>query len=91
MISEVFGYAANRVIGGAVDDAARKASWIGVAAFMLAIGVVFSLVVLFWLLDNRYSATTAGMVIAGGCFLLGAVCLMMPRVLDRLEAQVSPV
>lgn len=95
MLGEMIRYAASRAMGGAVDSAARHASWGAAAIFLLGIGTIVSLVVAFWLLDARYSATAAGSTIAAVCFVVGFICLMMPRLLDWLEtkakAQTDPV
>lgn len=85
MIGNLVRYAASRATQGAVDNVTRKASWGGIAVFLLVAGMTFSLIVAFWFLNGRYDAITAGSIIAGGCFVIGLVCLMMPRVLDRLE------
>lgn len=87
MLGEIIRYAANRAVNGAVDSAARHASWTAAAIFLLGIGTVFSLIVAFWLLDARYSATAAGVIIAGMCFVVGSICLVMPRLLNSLEAK----
>ena len=87
MFGAMIRYAANRAMGGAVDSAARHASWGAAAIFLIGVGTVFSLIVAFWLLDARYSATAAGITIAAVCFLVGTICLMMPRFLNWLEAK----
>ena len=87
MIGELIRYAANRAMGGVVDSAARHASWGAAAIFLIGVGAIFSLIVAFWLLDARYSATVAGTAIAALCFVFGAICLMMPRLLDWLETK----
>lgn len=87
MLGQIFLYAANRAVGGAVDSAARKASWGGVAIFLLAVGTIFGLIVLFWVLDYYYGSMIAGTMIFVGCFVVGLICLMMPKLLDRIEAK----
>lgn len=87
MLGDMVLYAANRAMGGAVDSAARKASWGGVAIFLLGVGTIFSLIVAFWLLDARYGATAAGLIISAACFVIGVICLSMPRLLDWLQAK----
>ena len=87
MIGEMIRYAANRAMGGAVDSAARHASWGAAAIFLIGVGTVFSLIVAFWMLDARYSATTAGMAIATLCFVVAGILLMMPRFLDWMESK----
>ena len=85
MFGEMIRYAANRAVNGAVDSAARHASWTAAAIFLLAVGTIFSLIVAFWLLDARYSATAAGLAIAAFCFVVGSICLVMPRLLSWLD------
>lgn len=89
MLNNLILYAANRATQGAVDTVARKASWAGFAVFMLLAGTVFSLVVAFWMLNVRYDAATAGLIVAAGCFLLALVCLTMPRLLDWIDAKAA--
>ena len=95
MLGEMIRYAANRAMGGAVDSAARHAAWAAAAIFLIGVGTVFSLIVAFWLLDARYSATAAGIAIAALCFVVASIFFMMPRLLDWLESkskkQVDPV
>jgi hypothetical protein len=90
MFGEMIAYAANRAMGGAVDSAARHASWGVAAMFLLGAGTIFSLIVAFWLLDAHYSSTVAGFVIAAFCFVSGFICLMMPRILNWLETKPKP-
>ncbi len=87
MIGDMVLYAANRATQGAVGNMARRASWGGVAIFLLLVGVVFALSVLFRILTERYDAIVAGTAIASVSIVLGLVCLAMPRVLDWLESR----
>ena len=90
MLGNLFLYAANRATHGAVGNVARQASWGGVAIFLLLAGATFSLVVAFLLLDGRYGAESAGVMIAVGCFVAAIVCLSMPKLLDWLETKPKP-
>jgi len=87
MFGDLFLYAANRATQGAVDTVARRASWGGYAVFLMLVGTVFGLIVLFWSLEARYGAMAAGVGITASCFIVGLVCMMMPKLLDRLEAK----
>jgi hypothetical protein len=87
MIGEIMLYAANRATSGAVESVTRKASWGGVAVFLLLAGTTFGLMAIFWWLLSSFSPPVAGALIAAGCFAVGAVCLMMPKYLDWREAQ----
>jgi hypothetical protein len=87
MIGEMLLYAANRATHSAVDSVARKASWGGFAVFLLLVGTIFSLVVVFWVLDGHFGAIAAGSIIAAGCFVVGALCMLMPTFLDWLATR----
>lgn len=90
MVGEFFKYAVNRAVGGAVDSAARRASWLVAAAFLLIVGSIFGLIVLFWSLDRHLTPIAAGLLISAGCIALGLLCLTMPRFLDWLETEAAP-
>jgi hypothetical protein len=87
MIGDIILHLANRATQSAVGNVARKASWGGFAVFLMLVGTIFGLVVAFWMLNDMYDATTAGVIIAAGCFGVGFLCLMMPRFLDWLETK----
>jgi hypothetical protein len=87
MFGDLIRYAANRAVGGAVDSAARQATWGAAAIFLIGVGTVFSLIVVFWLLEAYYSATTAGLTIAALCFVVAGGLLMMPRLLNWMESK----
>ena len=82
-------YAANRVTQGAVDSVARRATWGGIAAVMLLFGVIFAVIVAFWLLQDRYGATAAGVIMAAACFVLALIFLSVPQIIERFERQVQ--
>ncbi len=90
MLGNLFLYAANRATQGAVDNVSRRASWGGFAIFLMLTGIIFSLIVVFWLLQDQLGATSAGVIIAAGCFVVGLVSLSMPHLLDRIDAQAKP-
>ena len=50
-------------------------------------GIIFSLIVVVWLLQDRLGATSAGVIIAARCFVVGLLSLSMPHLLDQIEAQ----
>ncbi len=85
MIGELVLYAANRATNGAVEGVARKASWGGVAVFLMLAGTIFGLFVGFWILEAQYGSPVAGGILAAACFAVGLVCLMMPKLLDWSE------
>ena len=90
MLGNLFLYAANRATHGAVGNVARQASWGGFAVFLLLAGAIFSLVVAFFVLEARVGASSAGVIVAAGCFVAGLVCLSMPQLLDWLETKPKP-
>jgi hypothetical protein len=90
MLGNLFLYAANRATQGVGGNIARHASWGGFAIFMLLTGTIFSLMVAFWLLEGRFGAPSAGVIIAAGCFVVGLICLSVPHLLDVLEARNKP-
>jgi hypothetical protein len=85
MLSNLFLYIANRATKGAVENVTRRASWGGIAIFLLLTGTIFALLVGFWALESRYGAMTAGGLIAVGCFVVGLLCLSVPPFLDWME------
>jgi hypothetical protein len=90
MINNLILYAANRATQGAVDNVARKAVWGGFAVFMTLAGVVFGLIVAFWLLLERYNVATAGLILAGVCFAIAVGGFAMPSILDRRDTLAKP-
>ena len=87
MVGDMLLYAANRATTSAVGSVTRKASWGGVALFLLLVGTVFGIVVLFWLLNTRFDAIVAGSIVAAACFVVAIGCALMPKMLDRIDAQ----
>ncbi len=87
MIGDLFRYAANRATHGVVENVTRKASWGGLAVIMLLIGVIFGVLMAFWLLEASYGAPAAGGIIAAVCIIIGVGCLMMPKFLEWSERQ----
>jgi hypothetical protein len=88
MFNNLILYAANRATQGAVDNVARKAAWGGFAVVMSLAGLVFGLIVAFWLLSERYNVATAGLILAGVCFVVAMVGFAMPSILERRDAAV---
>jgi hypothetical protein len=87
MIGEIMLYAANRATSGAVETVTRRASWGGIAIFLLLSGTTFGLVAIFWWLSSSYSPSIAASLMAAGCIIIGIGFLMMPKILDWWEAK----
>ena len=85
MIGDLVRYAANRATHGVVEDVTRKATWGGLAALMLLLGLIFGVLMVFWLLEATYGSTAAGGIIAAASFIVGLVFLMVPGIIERAE------
>jgi hypothetical protein len=85
MIGDLVRYAANRATHGVVEDVTRKAAWGGLAAVMLLVGLIFSVLMIFWWLEKNYGATAAGGIIAGVSIIAGLIFLMMPSMIERAK------
>jgi len=90
MLGKLFLFAANRATQGAGGTIARHASWIGFAIFMMLTGTIVGLMVAFWLLEAQLGAPSAGVIIAGGCFFVGILCLSVPHLLDVWDTRNQP-
>jgi len=90
MLGKLLLFAANRATQGAGGNIARHASWIGFAIFMMLTGTIFGLMVAFWLLEDQFGSPSAGVIIAGGCIVVGLVCLSVPHLADIWEARNKP-
>ena len=87
MVGQIMLHAVNRALGGAVDGAARKASWMGLAVFAFVIAILFGLAVAFWALASRYDVMTAGIIMGIASLVVALVSMMMPKFLDWVEAK----
>lgn len=95
MLGDALLYAASRATSSAVDSISRHIIWYIIAAIFLICGLVYSLIVAFWLLEPRFGALHAGAIIAAGCAAVGLICLVVPSAVTRLQrsdaADASPV
>jgi len=95
MLGDAVLYAASRATSTAIDNIERRAIWAAMAAAFLICGLVFALVVAFWLAEPRVGSLYAGGAIAAVCIAVGLCCLAMPWVIERFERmrkrQTSPV
>lgn len=86
MLGDALLYAASRATSNAVDSMSRNATWYIIATTFLICGLVFGLVLAFWLLEPEVGAFLAAAYIAAGCALVGVVCLLVPTLARWLEA-----
>jgi hypothetical protein len=85
MIGDLVRYAANRATHGVVEDVTRKAAWGVLALVMLSVGLIFSILMIFWWLEEHFGATAAGGIMAGVSIIAGVIFLMMPKIIERAE------
>jgi len=95
MLGDAVLYAASRATSTAIDNIERRAIWAATAAAFLICGLVFALIVAFWLAESRVGSLYAAGTIAAGCIAVGLCCLAMPWAIERFERvrkrQTSPV
>lgn len=85
MLGDAVLYAASRATSTAIDSVTRKATWTALAATFLLCALVTGLVLAYGLLEPRFGAANALGAIAGGCLVVGLICLIMPSLLERIE------
>jgi len=95
MLGNAVLYAASRATSTAIDNVTRRAMWIAVAAAFFVCGLVFALVLAFWVAQPRIGALYAAGAIVGACLIIGVCCLMMPTAIEWIERlrkrETSPV
>ena len=95
MLGDAVLYAASRATSTAIENVSRRAAWTVMAAAFLICGLVFALVLAFWLAEPHVGALRAAAAIAAACALIGLGCLAMPWLIERVEQmrrkQASPV
>ncbi len=85
MIGDAVLYAASRATSTAMENVARRATWTaGAAAFLLS-GLVFALIVAFWVAEQHFGARDAAGIIAIACLAVGIICMFMPSLIDQIE------
>lgn len=87
MLSSLARFAADRAIHGMTDSLVRRAMWSGAAALFLIFGLVFLAILSFLLLEPLVGPLWAATAIAAACFLLAALCLLAPSLIEKAEAQ----
>jgi uncharacterized membrane protein YqjE len=95
MLGDAVLYAASRATSTAIENVSRRATWTAMAATFLICGLVFVLVLAFWLAEPQIGALRAAAAIAAACVVIGIGCLGMPWLIERVEQmrrrQASPV
>jgi MFS family permease len=95
MLGDAVLYAASRATSTAIENVSRRATWTALAAAFLVCGLVFALILAFWLAEPRIGALYAAGAIAVACAGLGLFCLAMPWLIERIETmrkrETSPV
>jgi ElaB/YqjD/DUF883 family membrane-anchored ribosome-binding protein len=85
MIGALARYAANRAVHNVADNMVRRVTWSAIAAVLGLIGVIFALIVGFWLLEEQVGEIWAGVIIAGACFAAAAIAMAVPSMMERAE------
>lgn len=86
MLGDAVLYAASRATHTAIENVSRRAAWTGLAAAFLLCGLVAALVVAFWLAERYVGPFNAAAAIAAGCLVVGFICLSVPSIVERIEA-----
>jgi hypothetical protein len=95
MLGDAVLYAASRATSTAIENVSWRATWAAIAAAFLLCGLVFGLIVAFWLAEPVFGAVNAAAMIAAACGVAGLFCVFMPWLSARIERRrsrnVSPV
>jgi MFS family permease len=95
MLGDAVLYAASRATSTAIENVSRRATWTALAATFLICGLVFALILAFWLAEPMLGALRAAGAIAIACVVVGLLCLAMPWLIERADRmrrqQTSPV
>jgi len=90
MLGNALLYAASRATSSAVDNISRYAVWVVAASAFLLCGLVFGLLVAFWILEPEVGALNAAGLIAIGCAVIGLICLAIPGVVSWVQRVRKP-
>jgi hypothetical protein len=90
MLGNALLYAASRATSSAVDNISRYAMWVVVASVFLVCGLVFGLLVAFWLLEPEVGTLNAAGLIAIGCAVAGLICLAIPGLVAWVQRVRKP-
>lgn len=95
MIGDAVLYAASRATHSAIENVSRRLTWAAIAGVFLLAAFVLAVVALYLVLEPQFGQLRSIGIIAGGCTMVGVVCLSMPWLIERAEArrrdQGSPV
>lgn len=86
MIGQALLYAANRATHSAIDSVARRITWTAIAAAFFLCALVFALIGAYWYAEPQVGPLYASGLVAGGCALIGLVCLSVPSVVDWFKS-----
>jgi hypothetical protein len=89
MIGNAVLYAASRATSNAIENVTRRMTWTVLAATFLLCGLVFGLMLAFWLVEARIGALHAAAAIALACAGVGLVCLVMPSLIEWFETRLK--
>ena len=85
MIGEAVLYAASRATSSAIDNVARKVTWMAIAVVFILAALIVGLMLVYALIEPHLGPVNALAAIAGGCVIVGLVCLVMPTLIERIE------
>jgi len=87
MIGDAVLYAASRATHTAIENVSRRLAWAAIAIVFLLAAFILALIALYIVLEARFGALQSVGMLAGGCVLLGIICLAMPWLAQRAEAR----
>lgn len=82
MIGQAVLYAANRATHSAIDSVARRITWVAIAATFFLCALVFGLIAAYSYALRFVEPLLAAGIVAGGCVLVGLICLFVPTLVD---------
>ena len=85
MIGNAILYAASRATSNVIENATRRVTWTAAGAAFLLCGLVFGLILAFWLVEARIGTLYAAGAIAAACAGMGLVCFLMPSLIEWFE------
>jgi len=87
MIGDAVLYAASRATHTAIENLSRRLTWAAIAIVFLLAAFILALIALYIVLEVRFGALQSVGMLAGGCVLLGIICLSMPWLIERAEVR----
>lgn len=82
MIGQAVLYAANRATHSAIESMTRRITWTAIAAVFFICALVFALIAAYWYAVPQLGPIYASGLVAGGCALIGIVCVSVPAIVD---------